>query len=65
MTGGLCSSSTNSILALTRSDLDDTMERLPKVSYDVLKDKALRELLSSQQLPVSGDRNMRIARHRR
>ncbi|KAH0830313.1 hypothetical protein J3R83DRAFT_1682 [Lanmaoa asiatica] len=47
------------------SDLDDTMERLPKVSYDVLKDKALRELLSSQHLPVNGDRNTRIARHRR
>ncbi|KAG8217246.1 hypothetical protein J3R82DRAFT_5335 [Butyriboletus roseoflavus] len=41
------------------------MEKLPKVSYDVLKDKALRELLSSQQLPLSGDRNTRIARHRR
>ncbi|KAI9568981.1 hypothetical protein HD554DRAFT_2021105 [Boletus coccyginus] len=50
---------------MDNSDPDDTMERLPKVSYDVLKDKALRELLSSQQLPVSGDRNTRIARHRR
>jgi len=47
------------------SDVDDAMERLPKVSYDVLKDKALKELLTSQQLPVSGDRNARITRHRR
>ncbi|KAF8431749.1 hypothetical protein L210DRAFT_962372 [Boletus edulis BED1] len=47
------------------SDLDDPMERLPKVSYDVVKDKTLKELLSSQRLPVGGDRNTRIARHRR
>ncbi|KAF8556937.1 hypothetical protein OG21DRAFT_1408108 [Imleria badia] len=47
------------------SDSDDRMGRLPKVSYDVLKDKALKKLLVAQELPLSGDRNTRIARHRR
>ncbi|KAG9318183.1 hypothetical protein JVU11DRAFT_262 [Chiua virens] len=47
------------------SDPEDAMERLPKASYDVLKDKRLKDLLSANKLPVNGDRNARIARHRR
>ncbi|KAA1471369.1 hypothetical protein DENSPDRAFT_819534 [Dentipellis sp. KUC8613] len=38
---------------------------LPKASYAVLKDKALRELLGEYKLPVAGDRNTLIARHTR
>ena len=30
--------------------------RLPKVSYDTLKDRQIKELLSQQDLPISGDR---------
>ncbi|KAH7889980.1 hypothetical protein F5I97DRAFT_1849069 [Phlebopus sp. FC_14] len=45
--------------------LDDATERLPKVSYTVLRDKALKDLLISQKLPVSGDRNAWITRHQR
>lgn len=41
------------------------MERLPKVSYAVLKDKALKDLLVSQRLPTAGDRSAWILRHRR
>ncbi|KIK95964.1 hypothetical protein PAXRUDRAFT_826485 [Paxillus rubicundulus Ve08.2h10] len=47
------------------SDSDDTTERLPKVSYAVLKDKALKDLLLSQKLPIGGDRNAWITRHQR
>ncbi|KAI6042992.1 hypothetical protein EDC04DRAFT_2563141 [Pisolithus marmoratus] len=47
------------------SDSDDVMERLPKASYAVLKDKVLRDLLLSQKLPTTGDRNTWIARHQR
>ncbi|KAF8842496.1 hypothetical protein BDN67DRAFT_989054 [Paxillus ammoniavirescens] len=47
------------------SDSDDATERLPKVSYAVLKDKALKDLLLSQKLPISGDRNAWITRHQR
>ncbi|KIJ69652.1 hypothetical protein HYDPIDRAFT_79970 [Hydnomerulius pinastri MD-312] len=43
----------------------DATERLPKVSYAVLKDKVLKDLLLSQKLPVSGDRNTWITRHQR
>ncbi|KAF9228739.1 hypothetical protein BS17DRAFT_690320 [Gyrodon lividus] len=47
------------------SDSDDATERLPKVSYAILKDKTLKDLLLSQKLPVSGDRNAWITRHQR
>ncbi|KAI6007833.1 hypothetical protein EDC04DRAFT_2582702 [Pisolithus marmoratus] len=47
------------------SDSGDVMERLPKASYAVLKDKVLRDLLLSQKLPTTGDRNTWIARHQR
>lgn len=47
------------------SDSDEEMERLPKVSYAVLKDKALKDLLNSQRLPTAGDRSAWILRHRR
>jgi len=53
------------LLANTNSDSDDEIERLPKVSYAVLKDKALKDLLVSQRLPTNGDRNTWILRHRR
>ncbi|KAG7086504.1 hypothetical protein E1B28_002457 [Marasmius oreades] len=36
---------------------------LPKKSYGVLKDKAIRELLQEYDLPAYGDRNTLIARH--
>lgn len=47
------------------SDSDGIMERLPKVSYAVLKDKVLKDLLLSQRLPTTGDRITWIARHQR
>ncbi|KAF9244235.1 hypothetical protein BU15DRAFT_42358 [Melanogaster broomeanus] len=47
------------------SDSDDALERLPKVSYAVLKDKALKDLLLTQKLPITGDRNTWITRHQR
>ncbi|KAL0577372.1 E3 ubiquitin-protein ligase rad18 [Marasmius crinis-equi] len=36
---------------------------LPKKSYGVLKDKAIRELLQEHDLPTNGDRNALVARH--
>lgn len=41
------------------------MEKLPKVAYAVLKDKALKDLLVSQRLPSTGDRGTWILRHQR
>ncbi|KAK1219853.1 E3 ubiquitin-protein ligase rad18 [Marasmius sp. AFHP31] len=38
-------------------------EPLPKKSYGVLRDKAIRELLFEHDLPTGGDRNTLIARH--
>ncbi|TFK46004.1 hypothetical protein OE88DRAFT_1739812 [Heliocybe sulcata] len=38
---------------------------LPKASYQVLKDKQVKDLLVDQQLPTTGDRNAWIARHQR
>ncbi|KAI6110124.1 hypothetical protein F5141DRAFT_828355 [Pisolithus sp. B1] len=49
----------------SRSGSDGVIERLPKVSYAVLKDKVLKDLLLSQKLPTTGDRNTWIARHQR
>ncbi|KAL4065277.1 hypothetical protein J3A83DRAFT_4166584 [Scleroderma citrinum] len=46
-------------------DSDEAMERLPKVSYAVLKDKAVKDLLLSQKLPTTGDRSVWIPRHQR
>ncbi|KAI6009383.1 hypothetical protein F5J12DRAFT_823205 [Pisolithus orientalis] len=50
---------------LEEGDSDGIMERLPKVSYAVLKDKVLKDLLLSQRLPTTGDRITWIARHQR
>lgn len=47
------------------SGSDGVIERLPKVSYAVLKDKVLKDLLISQKLPTTGDRSAWIARHQR
>ncbi|EGN96253.1 hypothetical protein SERLA73DRAFT_76232 [Serpula lacrymans var. lacrymans S7.3] len=44
---------------------DENADRLPKVTYHVIKDKALKELLVENKLPTSGDRVTWIARHER
>ncbi|KAI0318436.1 hypothetical protein OF83DRAFT_1182403 [Amylostereum chailletii] len=44
---------------------DDDDNYIPKVSYAVLKDKQLRDLLSEHELPSTGDRHVLIARHQR
>ncbi|KAI0045147.1 hypothetical protein FA95DRAFT_1561436 [Auriscalpium vulgare] len=38
---------------------------LPKVSYAVLKEKQIRELLAEHDLPTTGERSLLIARHQR
>ncbi|KAG1849158.1 hypothetical protein DFJ58DRAFT_889325 [Suillus subalutaceus] len=48
-----------------RIDVDDATERIPKASYDVLKDKQVKDLLHTHNLPVLGDRKTWIARHQR
>ncbi|KAJ8592629.1 hypothetical protein M405DRAFT_732940 [Rhizopogon salebrosus TDB-379] len=47
------------------NDADSETERIPKVSYDVLKDKQLKDLLQTHTLSTHGDRKTWIARHRR
>ncbi|KAH7910625.1 hypothetical protein BJ138DRAFT_1135919 [Hygrophoropsis aurantiaca] len=44
---------------------DALTERLPTVSYDVLKDKPLKDKLLAHKLPISGDRKIWIVRHQR
>ncbi|KZT28666.1 hypothetical protein NEOLEDRAFT_1108091 [Neolentinus lepideus HHB14362 ss-1] len=44
---------------------DDDWTPVPKASYQVLKDKQVKDLLIDQQLPTTGDRNAWIARHQR
>ncbi|KAG1819685.1 uncharacterized protein BJ212DRAFT_1060396 [Suillus subaureus] len=46
-------------------DVDDATERIPKASYDVLKDKQVKDLLHTHNLPIIGDRKTWIARHQR
>jgi E3 ubiquitin-protein ligase RAD18 len=46
-------------------DVDDATERIPKASYDVLKDKQVKDLLQAHNLPILGDRKTWIARHQR
>ncbi|KZV70607.1 hypothetical protein PENSPDRAFT_579153 [Peniophora sp. CONT] len=46
-----------------RSDNDD--DYLPKVSYNMLKDKQIRDLLAEQELPTTGDHTTLVARHQR
>jgi E3 ubiquitin-protein ligase RAD18 len=38
---------------------------LPKVSYAVLKDRQIRDLLAENDLSTAGDRSQLIARHER
>ncbi|TRM59928.1 hypothetical protein BD626DRAFT_550071 [Schizophyllum amplum] len=38
---------------------------LPKVSYDTLKDKKIRELLADEKLPTTGDRSTCVTRHKK
>ncbi|KAJ7243381.1 hypothetical protein B0H12DRAFT_832780 [Mycena haematopus] len=40
-------------------------DHLPKVSYDTLKDRQLKDKLTDLELPTSGDRTAWIARHQR
>ncbi|KAL5533382.1 RAD18 [Sanghuangporus sanghuang] len=47
----------------TRTDLAGHVERIPKPSYKLLKDKKLREMLAEYQLSTSGAREQLIARH--
>ncbi|KAG1764234.1 hypothetical protein EDD22DRAFT_460177 [Suillus occidentalis] len=46
-------------------DVDNTTERIPKASYDLLKDKQVKDLLHAHGLPIVGDRKTWIARHQR
>ncbi|KAG2348402.1 hypothetical protein BDR05DRAFT_874190 [Suillus weaverae] len=46
-------------------DVDNATERIPKASYDVLKDKQVKDLLHAHSLPIFGDRKTWIARHQR
>ncbi|KAG2157630.1 uncharacterized protein EDB93DRAFT_803321 [Suillus bovinus] len=45
--------------------VDIATERIPKASYDLLKDKQVKDLLHAHNLSVLGDRKMWIARHKR
>jgi E3 ubiquitin-protein ligase RAD18 len=40
-------------------------DHIPKVSYDTLKDRQLKDKLAEQGLPTGGDRAAWIARHQR
>jgi hypothetical protein len=44
---------------------EEELERLPIHSYDVMKDKELRNLLKVAGLPTDGDRSMLQERHKR
>ena len=44
---------------------DDNAAPLPKVSYDTLKDKKIRELLAEEKLPTTGDRATCVERHKK
>lgn len=46
-------------------DVNDATERIPKASYDLLKDKQVKDLLHAHNLPILGDRKTWIARHQR
>lgn len=48
-----------------RIDVDNATERIPKASYDLLKDKQVKDLLHAHGLPIVGDRKTWIARHQR
>ena len=39
------------------------LERIPKPSYAVLKDKKIREMLAEYDLPTTGTREQMVARH--
>ncbi|KAL1744206.1 hypothetical protein HDZ31DRAFT_39179 [Schizophyllum fasciatum] len=44
---------------------DESTSPLPKVSYDTLKDKKIRELLANEKLPTTGERETCVARHKK
>lgn len=46
-------------------DADEEPERLPKVTYAVMKEKQLRELLQGHKLLTTGDKATLAARHQR
>ncbi|KAG1835570.1 hypothetical protein EV424DRAFT_1562661 [Suillus variegatus] len=46
-------------------DANSATERIPKASYDLLKDKQVKDLLHAHSLPILGDRKTWIARHQR
>lgn len=48
----------------SRNDNDDD-DYLPKVSYNMLKDKQIRDLLSEHELPTTGDHATLVSRHQR
>ncbi|KAH8117617.1 hypothetical protein DFH11DRAFT_1724600 [Phellopilus nigrolimitatus] len=43
--------------------IDDSVERLAKPSYSVLRDKKIRDMLFEQGLPTTGSKEQLIARH--
>jgi E3 ubiquitin-protein ligase RAD18 len=45
--------------------VDEHAEPLPKVAYDTISQKRLREILEEQELPATGDRPAMVARHAR
>lgn len=43
----------------------DGADAIPKVSYDIIKEKKLREILEGFGLPSTGDKNVLIERHKK
>lgn len=50
---------------LMRMTISEPLDRLPKVSYAVLKDRQIRELLQEEKLSTNGDRSTLESRHAR
>ena len=44
---------------------DGDGDRLPSASYNMLKDKKIREMLAEHGLPTAGERTALVARHQR
>ena len=45
--------------------VEDEAEALPKVSYDTVKLKRLKEMLQEFDLPVAGEKDVLVYRHER
>jgi E3 ubiquitin-protein ligase RAD18 len=44
---------------------EEEEDRLPKVSYHIMKEKQLRDMLTRYSLNTSGDKNVLTARHQK